>query len=174
MANLPACPLRRRRGARKDRAEAGGDCDPSPGGKPRPASQCGGVVASVCPYGRLRMSVRPVRRLPAPVLRRRRTQGRPGFRSEAKSKAGVGRPLHPYHAYHAVSLVTLDGNIQNPIARRPAGKRAKVRYGLCRHRYAVFNLDLRFPRAAAETSSHFVKGLGRVSHRPFQLPSPTD
>jgi hypothetical protein len=87
--------------------------------------------------------------------------------NEAKSKAGVGRPLH---RYHAVSLITLDGNIQDPIAWRPSGKRAKVLHRFCRHRYAVLNLDLRFAGAAAETSSHFVQCLGRVSHRPFQLP----
>jgi hypothetical protein len=84
--------------------------------------------------------------------------------SVRKSKTSV------LHRNHAVSLVTLDGNIQDPIARRPSGKRAKVRYGLCGHGYAVFNLDLRFPGAATETSSHFVRGPWRVSHRPFQLP----
>jgi hypothetical protein len=72
--------------------------------------------------------------------------------------------------YKKATPPTLDGNIQDPIARRPSGKRAKVRYGLCGHGYAVFNLDLRFPGAATETSSHFVRGPWRVSHRPFQLP----
>jgi hypothetical protein len=78
----------------------------------------------------------------------------------------LGRPLHPNHV---VSLVTaLDGNIQDPIARWPSRKRANFRYGPRRKRYAVFNLDRRFRRAAAETSSHFVWGPGRVSHRPFE------
>jgi hypothetical protein len=93
-----------------------------------------------------------------------------GFPNEAKSKARVGRPLHRYHAASLIILDIQDPNIQDPIARRPSGKRAKVRHRPCRHRYAVFNLDLRFAGAAAETSSHFVQCLGRVSHRPFQLP----
>ena len=76
------------------------------------------------------------------------------------------------HPYDAVLLVTLDGNIQDPIAARPSGKRAKVRYGLCGHWYAIFNLIRRFPRVAAETSSHFIQGLRRVFHRcSFASPS---
>jgi hypothetical protein len=35
---------------------------------------------------------------------------------EAKSKAGIGRPLYPYHDG---SLVVLDRNVQDPIAGRP-------------------------------------------------------
>jgi AAA ATPase domain len=37
-------------------------------------------------------------------------------------KDGVGRPLHPHHVE---SLVTVDGNIQDPVAGRPSGERAK-------------------------------------------------
>jgi len=65
---------------------------------------------------------------------------------EGKLKAGIGRPLY---TYHAAPLVTLGGNIQYPTTGWPRGKRAKVRDGLSRHRYAVFNLDQHFPWAAA-------------------------
>ena len=85
-------------------------------------------------------------------------------RDRAKSKTGVRRPLQPYNA---VLLVAVHGNIQNPTSRRPRGKRAKVRYGLCPHWYAVFNLDRRLPGAAAETSSHLIQGFRCVFHRPF-------
>jgi hypothetical protein len=85
-------------------------------------------------------------KLPSPDRRMRRADTLIAVVDEAKSKTGVGRPLNPHHA---VPLVTLDGNIQNPITRRPGGKRAKVRHRLCGHRYTVFNLDRRFPWAAA-------------------------
>jgi hypothetical protein len=93
--------------------------------------------------------------------------GRPAAALGAKSKTCVGRPLHPYRA---VLLVTFGGNIQDPISRWPSGKRTKVRYGLCRHRYAVFHLDLRFPGAAAEASSHVVGCPGGIFHRRFCVP----
>jgi len=84
-----------------------------------------------------------------------------------KLETGVGRPLHPHHV---VSLVTVDGNIQDPVARRPSGQRAKFCHGVCGQRYTAFNLDLHFCGAAAETRSHFVQGFGRVSHRRFRFP----
>lgn len=89
---------------------------------------------------------------------------RPGLVLE-KSKAGIGRPLH---RHRAGLWVAFDGNIQDPISRRPTGKRTKVRHGFCLHRYAFFHLDLRFPKATSDTSSHVVNGLGRVSHRRFR------
>jgi hypothetical protein len=68
------------------------------------------------------------------------------FGHEAKSKTSIGRPFYPYHA---APLGTLDGNIQDPIAGWPTGKRAKVRHCPCGHGYTVFNLNRRFPWAAA-------------------------
>ena len=41
-------------------------------------------------------------------------------RDKAKSKTGIRRPLQPYDA---VWVITLGGNIQDPIATRPRGKR---------------------------------------------------
>jgi len=63
-----------------------------------------------------------------------------------QSKTSIGRPFYPYYA---APLGTLDGNIQNPIAGRPTGKCAKVRHCFCRHWDTVFNLNRRFPWAAA-------------------------
>jgi hypothetical protein len=55
-----------------------------------------------------------------------------------KLETGVGRPLHPHHV---VSLVTVDGNIQDPVAGRPNGMRAKFRHRFCGDRYTAFDLD---------------------------------
>ena len=68
------------------------------------------------------------------------------FGHEAKSKTSIGRPFYPYYA---APLGTLDGNIQDPIAGWPTGKRAKVRHRPCGHGYTVFDLNRRFPWAAA-------------------------
>jgi len=65
-----------------------------------------------------------------------------------KLETGVGRPLQPHHV---VSLVTVDGNIQDPVAGRPSGQRAKFCHGVCGQRYTAFNLDFHFCGAAAET-----------------------
>jgi hypothetical protein len=81
-----------------------------------------------------------------------------------KLETGVGRPLHPHHV---VSLVTVDGNIQDPVARRPSGQHAKFCHGVCGQRYTAFNLDLHFcgqPPRPVRTSSRFL-GVYRRQHR---------
>jgi hypothetical protein len=55
-------------------------------------------------------------------------------------------------------------------AANPRLAKSRVSPTFARHRYTFFNIDQRFPGAAAETSSQFVQGLRRVFHRRFCFP----
>jgi hypothetical protein len=71
---------------------------------------------------------------------------------KAGSTTGVGRPIHHYHAE---SMVGVNSNIQDEIAGRPSGKRAKFRHRFCGDRDTAFDLDPVFHRGSRrETFAH--------------------
>jgi hypothetical protein len=57
-------------------------------------------------------------------------------------------------------MVEVDANIQDPIAGRPNGKRAKFRHRFCGDRYTAFDLDRCFVGAADEMSTPQQKCIG--------------
>jgi hypothetical protein len=85
----------------------------------------------------------------------------------SESKTGIGRPLH---YYRAVWLVTVDGNIQDPISGRPTGKRTKVGHGFCFHRYAA-STSTRVSRETAgrHTAEVDRSGVAPLPRRPPRL-----
>ena len=67
-------------------------------------------------------------------------------------------------------MVGVDANIQDPIAARPNGKRAKFRHRFCGDRYTAFDLDRCFVGAADENLSHIIQGFDCVSHPWLRFP----